>query len=313
VPPGAANAAVPSGRVANLKVLPWAGFRAAVTYTFDDSQPSQIDHFAELDATAVPMTFYVTSGNSGYPCYEETWKTAARAGHELGNHTVSHCRSDLTGCTAGAPLSTLEAEIDACTRYVETRLGQEEVTTMAYPFGDPGYVAAAASRFFLGRGVRDGTIAPGDATDPMDLPVKAAIGGESASELSSEIDRARAGGRWVVFLFHTLLPAAKDEYAGVDVTSVTHSILHARALGDMWIDTLEHVGAYFRGQKVFEAGADRSSTSWKWELPPHFPKGRFLRVTVDGGRLEQSGRALVWDAHGYYEVALDDGALAWTP
>ena len=33
----------PSGRPENLRVLDWAGFRGAVSYTFDDSQPSQIE------------------------------------------------------------------------------------------------------------------------------------------------------------------------------------------------------------------------------------------------------------------------------
>ena len=38
-----------------------------------------------------------------------------------------------------------------------------------------------------------------------------------------------------------------------------------------------------------------------------------MRVTVAGGTLLQSGVALEWDAHGYYEVALDSGELIWTP
>jgi hypothetical protein len=31
---------------ATLKVLDWAGFKSAVTYTFDDAQPSQVEHYA---------------------------------------------------------------------------------------------------------------------------------------------------------------------------------------------------------------------------------------------------------------------------
>ena len=40
----------PSGAVStpNLRVLPWAGFKAAVSYTFDDTQPSQTEHWPEL-------------------------------------------------------------------------------------------------------------------------------------------------------------------------------------------------------------------------------------------------------------------------
>jgi hypothetical protein len=34
-----------------------------------------------------------------------------------------------------------------------------------------------------------------------------------------------------------------------------------------------------------------------------------VRVRVDGGTLTQRGQRLIWDEHGYYEVALDRGSL----
>ena len=81
----------PSGRPEGLRVLDWAGFRGAVSYTFDDSQPSQIEHYAELQAAGVPMTFYLSSGWADTsPLYEATWRQAVRDGHEIGNHTVHH-------------------------------------------------------------------------------------------------------------------------------------------------------------------------------------------------------------------------------
>ena len=54
----------PSGRPGNLTVLDWAGFKAAVSWTFVDAQPSHIAHYTELNAVGVPMTFYITSANS---------------------------------------------------------------------------------------------------------------------------------------------------------------------------------------------------------------------------------------------------------
>src|SRR5262245_31865091 len=59
VPPGSGDAPRPSGAAGNLKVLDWAGFKSAVSYTFDDAQPSQIEHYADLQATGVHLTFYV--------------------------------------------------------------------------------------------------------------------------------------------------------------------------------------------------------------------------------------------------------------
>ncbi len=48
-------------------------------------------------------------------------------------------------------------------------------------------------------------------------------------------------------------------------------------------------------------------------LPDHFPAGKRLRVRVDGGTLSQNGQTLAWDAHGYYEIALDAGSLMLGP
>ena len=55
---------MPSGTPGNLTVLDWAGFKAAVSYTFDDTNSSQIEHYAELQALGVRMTFYLITGKT---------------------------------------------------------------------------------------------------------------------------------------------------------------------------------------------------------------------------------------------------------
>ena len=60
--------------------------------------------------------------------------------------------------------------------------------------------------------------------------------------------------------------------------------------------------------------------TWTWALPPHFPPGRHLRVTVSGGTLSQKAdgdgdaalRRMVRGARGDYLVALDAGSLTWS-
>jgi peptidoglycan/xylan/chitin deacetylase (PgdA/CDA1 family) len=297
-------------------VLDWAGFKSALTYTFDDGQPSQVEHYAELQATGARMTFYITSGSSSSSAgFDATFAQAVRDGHELGNHTVHHCRADLSGCSGGSAVS-LNAEIDDCTSYIADRLGQGDVWTAASPYGDTGYNAPAAARFFLNRGVAGGTVGPNDATDPFNLPCFAAAGGEAAATFNGAIDTSRAAGRWLIMLFHTIAPTAASWYAPVDVSAVTGSIGHAQSLGDVWIDSMVNVGAYWRAQKLLASaspaisGADQT---WTWTLPAHFPPGRRLRVTVDGGTLSQRGAPLVWDDHGYYEIDFDAGAMTLSP
>jgi peptidoglycan/xylan/chitin deacetylase (PgdA/CDA1 family) len=307
VPPGDANVPKPAGNAANLKVVPWAGFKAAVSYTFDDSQPSQFEHWPELKAAGVPLTYFITTNANYITDYDKILKEVVSEGGELGNHTVNHCNFDLSGCTA--PLATPEAEMDQCSDYITKTLGQPDTLTIAYPYGDGAYANASKTRFFLGRGVGGGLVAPGDNTDPFSLPVVAAVGGEAADVFSGHIDDAQGQGRWLIFLFHSLGPTANAWYATVDIGSVTGSIEHAKSLSDVWIDSMANVGAYWLGQKLIQGAGPQ----WSWTLPAHFPTGKVLRVTVDGGTLKQGDQTLSWDGHGYYEVALDAGMLSWTP
>src|SRR5882724_1883623 len=134
--PGTNGVARPSGPPRNLTVLDWAGFRAAVSFTFDDAQPSHIAHYAELQAAGVPMTFYINGGDAGGPAFEPTWAQAVKDGHEIGSHTNHHCRADLTGCLFGAAPADAAAEIDSNAAYITRHTAQRAVWTMASPFGD---------------------------------------------------------------------------------------------------------------------------------------------------------------------------------
>jgi peptidoglycan/xylan/chitin deacetylase (PgdA/CDA1 family) len=315
-PPSATDVPRPSGAPGNLRVLDWAGFKSAVTYTFDDAQPSQIEHYAELEATGARMTFFITSANSGATAgFDATFSRAVSDGHEMGNHTVHHCQSNLTMCATGSATS-LDAELDDCTSYITGHFGQPAVWTAASPYGDTGYDVADATRFFLNRGVFSGTIGPADGTDPFNLPCHAAVAGETLDMFDSTIDSAHGAGRWLIFLVHTILPTSANWYAPIDVSVVTGSISHAQSLGDVWIDSMVNVGAYWRAQKALAGVAPTTSgqaQTWSWTLPAHFPSGKYLRVTVDGGTLSQNGSPVAWDGHGYYEIALDAGSVTVSP
>jgi len=92
--PSASKVPKPAGPVGNLKVLNWAGFHAALTYTFDDSIQSQIDNYPKLQATGVHVTFFLVGASDGN---SPMWAQAAKDGHELGNHTEHHCHANGAG------------------------------------------------------------------------------------------------------------------------------------------------------------------------------------------------------------------------
>lgn len=85
----------PAGKIGGLEVLKRAGFKAAITYTFDDSLKSQISSYPQLQATGVRMTFYLIGyGDHNSPI----WRQAAQDGHEIGNHTQHHCLANGDEC-----------------------------------------------------------------------------------------------------------------------------------------------------------------------------------------------------------------------
>lgn len=308
----------PSGAPGSLTVLDWAGFKAAVSYTFDDGQPSQVAHYAELAAQGVPMTFYINEGWNGTSGnFAAVWAQAAADGNEIGNHTVNHAHAGLSDSGTGrGPLASQQLEISQNAAYITDNISHQPVWSFAAPYGDRGWAPYAAKYYFVDRGVAYGTIAPLDSTDPMNLPVYAANGNETERALNAEIDLARKGGRWLIFLFHALLPTSQNWYAGVDIANVTGSMYHTRAAKDIWIDVLYKVAAYWMGQKILsktEPQVSGNDYTWRWTLPPHFPTGTYLRVKVSGGTVSQNGVVLSWDPHGFYEIALDAGSLTVSP
>jgi peptidoglycan/xylan/chitin deacetylase (PgdA/CDA1 family) len=321
VPPGAGNEPAPAGAAQGLTVLPWAGFTSAVSYTFDDAQPSQVQYWPNLKAEGIRGTFYLNTYDQSFePGFDSTWQDALASGWELGNHTVHHCYENGM-CPNGDAFTSVDQELDDVTTYIKTTAKQADVWTSAYPFGDTGWETASKSRFFLSRGIYSGTILPTATIDPWNLPCIAAIaaGGEPASTFSADVDMAESQGSWLIFLFHSIVTptnTANSWYAPTDIASITGSIDHAKSLGSVWLDTVATVGAYWTGQKLLTSATPAMSggaTTWTWSLPAHFPAGKFLRVTVEGGKLAQNGKTLTWDPHGYYEIALDDGSLTLSP
>jgi peptidoglycan/xylan/chitin deacetylase (PgdA/CDA1 family) len=314
IPPGS-GVPRPDGKTGGLRVLDWAGFNAAVTYTFDDSYQSQISAYPQLQDTGVRMTFYLIGyGDHNSP----VWAQAAQDGHEIGNHTEHHCtaKGDLCG---GNWTGNNETEYDQCTDHIKRRYGIGNVWTTASPYGDRGYDSVAATRFLLNRGVQEGQIGMSGYTDVYNLPVHSPKAGETSSTFNSFIDLARSSGKWQIFMFHSLQPGSG--IAPVDVTDVIASIDHAKSTGDIWIDSMVNVGAYWLGDRIVTTessrGGDTEQLSGEnvisWTLPAHFPTGRYVRVTVTGGILKQNGQVLPWNDAGFYEVALDPGSLTISP
>lgn len=301
VPPGDANQPRPAGTPADIQVINWAGFKGAVTYSFDDNNSTQIQRYPEMQALGVPFTFFLWTGKS--EATNAVWATAKADGHELANHTQSH-QSNGSG-----------QDIDAAQSFIMQRFSLTAYT-MAAPNGAGVYTDLAKPRFMINRGVSNKIIAPNDNTDPFTLPTYIPPTGASASAFNSEVDSARTAGGWRTMCIHGFSGGNDGAYQPVPFDQWKASVEHAKELGDVWIGTMEDIGAYWLGQKAFTNAMKTTSgtdQTWTWELPDNFPPGKFLRVKVAGGTLKQDGAEIAWHGNGYYEIALDAGSVTLSP
>lgn len=301
-PPGAGGVPRPTGEPGGVVALDWAGFTGAVSYTFDDSNSTQIQNYDALQALGVRMTFYLQTNKK--EASSSTWAQALMDGHELGNHTHSHAMSDDGSDT------------DEATRFIETTFGVTPLT-MAAPYGADGYRAVASTRFLINRGVRSGLVKPNDTTDPFALFCYIPAENAAADAFNGEVDAARSGGGWHVVLVHGFTGGSDGAFQPVAFEEFVSAVEYAKSLGDMWIDSVLNIGAYWLGQKAFDSANYQVEASgavtYTWALPEHFPSGRVVRVTASGGTLTQAGSELSWNEHGYYEVSLDERSLTVRP
>lgn len=299
--PVEANVAAPAGAAGGLTVLNWAGFTAAASYTFDDTNSSQIENYAALNGLGVHFTFYLITGKSEIK--DAVWKQALLDGHEIGNHTDSHNEDDDG------------TDVDAATTFIQTEFGITPYT-MAAPYGKSVYADLAETRYFINRGVNGGSMGAGDNTNPFNIYCFIPSEAAPAKDFTDEIDAAIAAKKWHVALVHGFTGGSDSAYQPVDINEFVTAVQYAKDQKSVWLDSVVNVGAYWLGQKSFNAATVAASGAdqvWTWTLPEHFPPGHVLRVTVTGGKLSQNGTPLVWDSHGYYEVSLDAKSLTLSP
>jgi polysaccharide deacetylase len=300
-PPGAADVPRPSGVAGNtVTILNWAGYTGAVTYSFDDNNDSVIQGYDTLNALGVPFTFYIQTNKAS--ASNQVFARALQAGHELGNHTLSH---DPRNCTA--------ADINSATQTIRNNFGVAPLT-MAAPNGDICYKTPATGLFFINRGVSPATpVMPNGNSDPLNL--NCYIPNPNNLTFNNDVNGGRAQGGWVIYVIHGFTGDG-SAYQPFDLSQLTNAIQYTKSLGDMWIGTMVDVGSYWLGQKAFTQAMrtqNGDELTWSWNLPGQFPPGKYIRARVPGGTLTQNGQPLTWDPHGYYEIALDAGSVTLVP
>ena len=233
--------------------------KAAVSLSFDDARPSQVDlGVPVLDKHGIKGTFYLTP--SAVPQRLEAWKTAVKAGHEMGNHTKSHFCSGNFSFARGKALEELslegmEQDILAANDETHSMLGVRPVT-FAYPCGQTfvgrglglkSYIPVVAKHFVVGRGAFseiycDPSYSDLARADSLDADEK------TFPYLKSWIERAVAEGAWLIWMVHDVGTTAARQTMTVEVLDGLCAYLKDPQNG-IYVDTVASVGDYIKKRR----------------------------------------------------------------
>ncbi len=229
------------------------GKKAAVSLTFDDARPSQIDVGMEVFRDRkVRATFYVQPGNVSERL--PGWKKAVKEGHEIGNHTMTHpCTGNYAFSRDNAleemTLDDMAREIDTATGEIELALGVRP-ESFAYPCGQTfvgrgrdlrSYVPLIAERFATGRLWLGEAANDPEVCDPFQL-LAVESDGKTFEQLKPLLEQAAAEGRWLVLAGHEI---GEGGFQTTLVNTIDDLCRYAAdPANGLWIDTVGTIGQY---------------------------------------------------------------------
>ncbi len=196
---------------------PWPhGCKGALSLTFDDGLPNQLEKavplLAEFDLRA---TFYLSPRGNDWRERLAPWQAIHEAGHEIGNHSLSHtCSRGFADNPNARGLETMTLEdIEADVTEAEQRLAEafpvDGRRSYCYPcfqshvgqgLTRQSYVPVIAKHFIAARGL--GEVPNHPATADLHYLWSWMIRGHHGTQLVGMAEQAAARGRWGILTFH---------------------------------------------------------------------------------------------------------------
>jgi peptidoglycan/xylan/chitin deacetylase (PgdA/CDA1 family) len=253
-----------------LQILPWNGYKAALSLTFDDGVPAHWEIAApELERRGLRGTFFVVAGRSQG---QEGWRRLVKGGHEVANHSISHKRVKDLG-----PGEDVQ-QVAGAKELLEKAL-KVPIHTFAYPFTEttPGLKEAAQTHHFLSRGGQGNYYwTPGQEPDWSEVPSQVAMSDLPLSLYEEWVQETLRTQSWTVLQLHGI------EGGGEGWQPMPRAIfdglldLIASQKDRIWVAPFAEVGAYWKAQKVVEEALKNGSVNWK--KPDPFPSGVVLKA-----------------------------------
>ena len=110
-----------------FKVMPWNNHRAAVSLTFDDAKPVQLDRvIPELNKRHLRGTFFLIISKL---TRIDDWRRAQAEGQEIGSHSVSHEHP------ANLTKESEETQVEDAKQFLDSNF-KTSVCIFAYPYSE---------------------------------------------------------------------------------------------------------------------------------------------------------------------------------
>jgi|GEM_PF-1378734 len=295
---------VSSAKKVPFQVVPWNGYKAALSLTYDDGDPIHLDLvIPEMEKRNLRGTFYLITGKLDRL---DEWKKAFLAGQEIGNHTVTHRHAtELTPADEKNEVEQAKATLE--------KLTGSPVVTFAYPFVEesPGIKKWVEVDNFIARGGFGSTyyLTPDMNPDWYDIPGQATMTMYAYETYKNWVDQDLASGAWTVMMIHAIegsnwyQPIPKKTY----LRFLDYLVQNNK---DLWIAPFREVGGYWRAEKVLEQAEpvkNGTQTTIKWEMPVNFSAGVVLKIKIAGTGLSvfQEGQEVKPLAESVYPISFD--------
>jgi peptidoglycan/xylan/chitin deacetylase (PgdA/CDA1 family) len=270
-----------AGLRAEVPGLAWpGGAQAAVSLGYDDGLASHLDHVVPaLNRRRLRASFYLPINNPTLPARQAEWRAAARAGHELGNHSLFHaCSASKPGRDWVLPQHDLDRQspeqvqeqVIAANTWLQALDGQRErsytLPCLDHEAGGRDYVQALRPHFVGIRARSAELVLDPRRQDLFDLPVFS-VEGWSGERLIALVEQAASARALVLLVFH----GVGAEH--LSVTTAAHDALldHlARERRRFWTERCVEILRFMRREQGQGLFARRGSDA----LPLKSPRAR---------------------------------------
>lgn len=320
-----------------ITTVPWNGHVGAVSFTFDDALSNQVQNLKPIldEMPDVQVTLFLTNMGNGLNANATGFASFAKAGHEIGNHTLSH------GHLSGTAESELNGEIVDFAGKLESTIAssgaETNVRTFAAPFCETNETVqnVIAKRHIANRNCGwHGRNSWGSEPDWYNIMSKIwTRSGATVSEMLSAMDTAAfigsfenantwdvsvTEGTWLVVLNHGVSDDAGDDYA-INPADIKKIMERARE-DKLWTASFGTVAAYYRAHFVLDAAesvADAKGFTVSWKSPHEYmPKSVPLRVKIDAKDVgenivvEQGGKVIKPESDGTFVIEFMELSLS---